>query len=785
MTAPRDGLNDPPVPQGKAYRPLIAAASPRALRWAIGVAVSVIAGLSLVLLFLLTQATNNRELYERNYERLFILNIVVAAALLLVIGWTALRLLMRLRRGKFGSRLLVKLAAIFALVGVVPGVLIYVVSYQFVSRSIESWFDVKVEGALDAGLSLGRATLDTLTEDLSNKARSASSQIGNTPDATAGLAIERLREQLGVSDVILWTGSGQLIASAGQSRFQLSPERPSATQLRAVRAQRVVSFVEGLDEQALSSQSGGTGNARVKVQAWVGSGSLGLLSEPRVLQITQILPPTLVANLAAVQEANREYQERALARAGLRRMYIGTLTLSLFLAVFGAVLLAVLFGNQLARPLLVLAQGVRQVAAGDLRPKAALEGKDELGGLTRSFAVMTQQLADARSAVEHSMDEVVAARTNLQTILDNLTSGVIVLDPQGVIQASNPSATRVLRAPLAAFEGRPLADVGGLQSFAEGVQAQFDDFLRERAQQGADHWQASFELSATPSGMAKNAITLVARGAELPGAARLLVMDDISEIVSAQRSQAWGEVARRLAHEIKNPLTPIQLSAERLEMKLESRLEGPELALLKKSVKTIVDQVDAMKRLVNDFRDYARLPVAVLKPVDLNALIEDVVYLYGDKPDDGREALHVPIHLALDRDCPPVPGDTQQLRQVLHNLLQNAQDASEGAIASGAPGTVTVMTTYVPARQRVRLVVRDTGTGFPEDILKRAFEPYITTKAKGTGLGLAVVKKIADDHGARISLANHIVDGQVTGAQVSLSFNISTTRGAEAERSAA
>jgi nitrogen fixation/metabolism regulation signal transduction histidine kinase len=785
VTAPRDGLNDPPVPQGKAYRPLIAAASPRALRWAIGVAVSVIAGLSLVLLFLLTQATNNRELYERNYERLFILNIVVAAALLLVIGWTALRLLMRLRRGKFGSRLLVKLAAIFALVGVVPGVLIYVVSYQFVSRSIESWFDVKVEGALDAGLSLGRATLDTLTEDLSNKARSASSQIGNTPDATAGLAIERLREQLGVSDVILWTGSGQLIASAGQSRFQLSPERPSATQLRAVRAQRVVSFVEGLDEQALSSQSGGTGNARVKVQAWVGSGSLGLLSEPRVLQITQILPPTLVANLAAVQEANREYQERALARAGLRRMYIGTLTLSLFLAVFGAVLLAVLFGNQLARPLLVLAQGVRQVAAGDLRPKAALEGKDELGGLTRSFAVMTQQLADARSAVEHSMDEVVAARTNLQTILDNLTSGVIVLDPQGVIQASNPSATRVLRAPLAAFEGRPLADVGGLQSFAEGVQAQFDDFLRERAQQGADHWQASFELSATPSGMAKNAITLVARGAELPGAARLLVMDDISEIVSAQRSQAWGEVARRLAHEIKNPLTPIQLSAERLEMKLESRLEGPELALLKKSVKTIVDQVDAMKRLVNDFRDYARLPVAVLKPVDLNALIEDVVYLYGDKPDDGREALHVPIHLALDRDCPPVPGDTQQLRQVLHNLLQNAQDASEGAIASGAPGTVTVMTTYVPARQRVRLVVRDTGTGFPEDILKRAFEPYITTKAKGTGLGLAVVKKIADDHGARISLANHIVDGQVTGAQVSLSFNISTTRGAEAERSAA
>ena len=752
-------------------RAAAAVQSPRALRWAMGIAAAVIVGLGLVLLFLLTQATNNRELYEKNYERLFVLNVVVAMLLLAVIAWVAFRLLLRLRQGRFGSRLLVKLAAIFALVGVVPGVLIYVVSYQFVSRSIESWFDVKVEGALDAGLSLGRATLDTLTEDLSNKARSASAQLSDRSDATAGLAVERLREQLGVNDVIFWSAGGQLIASAGQSRFQLNPERPSPQQMRTLRTQRVVVSVEGLDEQALGSQSNGTGNARVKVLTLVASGSLGLLMEPRVLQITQVLPPTLVANLAAVQEANREYQERALARSGLRRMYIGTLTLSLFLAVFGAVLLAVLLGNQLARPLLVLAEGVREVAAGDLRPKAALQGKDELGGLTRSFAVMTQQLAEARGAVEKSMGEVVAARANLQTILDNLTAGVIVLDAQGVVQTSNPGATRVLRAPLAAFEGRALADIPGLQTFADGVQAQFEDFLKERSQHGVDHWQTSFELNASPSDMSAHGITLVARGAELPGAMRLLVLDDISEIVSAQRSKAWGEVARRLAHEIKNPLTPIQLSAERLEMKLEDKLAGPELAILKKSVKTIVDQVDAMKRLVNDFRDYARLPMAELKALDLNALIEEVLYLYGDD----AAALHVPVQLALDPDCPPIMGDAQQLRQVLHNLLQNAQDASEASMSAGRPGTVTISTQYVPARQRVRMVVRDTGTGFPEHILKRAFEPYITTKAKGTGLGLAVVKKIADDHGARIAITNHVVDDVVKGAQVSLSFNISTT----------
>jgi len=796
VTAPNglDGRLLRNAPQSALNLASSAIKSPRALRWAIGVASAVIVSLGMVLLFLLTQATNNRELYERNYERLFVLNVVVAVLLLLVIAWVVLRLLMRLRKGKFGSRLLVKLAAIFALVGVLPGGLIYVVSYQFVSRSIESWFDVKVEGALDAGLSLGRATLDTLTEDLSNKARTAAAQLSGTPDPTAGLVVERLREQLGVSDVVLWNGSGQLIAGAGQSRFALNPDRPNAQQVRTVRAQRVVASIEGLDEQGLNS---GTTMARIKVQALVDSRRIGLLAEPRILQIAQVLPPALVANLIAVQEANREYQERALARLGLRRMYIGTLTLSLFLAVFGAVLLAVLLGNQLARPLLVLAEGVRQVAAGDLRPKAALQGKDELGGLTRSFAVMTQQLSDARGAVDKSMGEVIAARTNLQTILDNLTAGVIVLDAQGVILTSNPGATRVLRAPLAAFEGRPLAEVNGLQTFALSVQNQFDDFLRERSQQGLDHWQSSFELNAAASdssggglfSMASNAIVLVARGAELPGESRLLVLDDISEIVSAQRSQAWGEVARRLAHEIKNPLTPIQLSAERMEMKLETKLTGPDLALLKKSVKTIVDQVDAMKRLVNDFRDYARLPMAKLKPLDLNALIEDVMCLYQDSGDqnsirdDLHSALHVPVTLMLEGTCPLIMGDAQQLRQVLHNLLQNAQDASEGAIAEGHLGTVTLITQHDPNRGRVRLIVRDSGTGFPEHILKRAFEPYITTKTKGTGLGLAVVKKIADDHGARIAIANHVVDDTVQGAQVSLSFNISATHSDDASAS--
>ena len=758
---------------------LIALKSSPAFRWTVGIGAGVIVALGLVMLYLLTQATGNRELYERNYAVLLGLNIGVAVLLVAVIGWIAFRLVLRVRQGRFGSRLLVKLAAIFALVGLMPGLMIYVVSYQFVSRSIESWFDVEVEGALAAGLNLGRATLDTLAADTGNKSRLAATQLAEVPDATVGLALERLRDQLGASDVVLWGASGQLIANAGESRFLIQPERPSVQQLRSARTRQVTTQIEGLDEivpagngelgtdASVGLQARGvSSNARVKAIAVVNNPNLSELGQSRYLQVTMVLPTSLVDNALAVQEANRQYQERALARSGLQKMYIGTLTLSLFLAVFSAVLLAVILGNQLAKPLLLLAEGVKQVALGDLTPKAALKGKDELGGLTRSFAQMTQQLADARSAVQHSMSQVDASRVNLQTILDNLTAGVMVLDVHGRIQSSNPGASGILRAPLQDYHGQPLGEVPGLEVFAKDVLAQFTDYLSNAAQTLA-HWQQSFELHGAGHGASDNAITLIARGAKMPGTEEyLLVFDDISDMVSAQRAQAWGEVARRLAHEIKNPLTPIQLSAERLEMKLNGKLGPTEQTLLTKSVKTIVDQVDAMKRLVNEFRDYARLPAAELVPVDLNELVSDVLQLYlGDFA--GRVA---PVVTELDPNTPLIRGDAQLLRQVIHNLLQNAQDAQEGV----ENARVTLKTEYAPTSNRVRLIVRDNGAGFPEHILKRAFEPYVTTKVKGTGLGLAVVKKIADEHGARIDISNRIADGIVQGAQVSLSFGVAT-----------
>jgi nitrogen fixation/metabolism regulation signal transduction histidine kinase len=744
----------------------------KAARWGWVITLVTLTGVVGVLGFLLSVGTTSeRGFFLRHYEWLYWVNVGVAAVLTLVILTAAVRLAVRVRQGRFGSRLLFKLAAIFALVGVVPGMLIYAVSYQFVNRSIETWFDVKLASALEAGLNLGRGTLDAMVGDLASKTRDAADQLADTSTPQL-LALERVRDKLGARTVALVGGNGQILMESGGDTRQLTPDRPSSSMLNRARGGITASQLEGLEDEAAAL----LGSAQIRTLALLPNTELRLGLGERYLMVIQRIPPTVLSNALAVQTANSEYQQRSLERVGLRRMYLGTLTLVLILATFAALLLAVTLGNQLARPLLLLADGVRHVAAGDLSVRPALASRDELGGLTRSFADMTGQLADARAQVSRTVAELDAARTHLQTILDNLTAGVLVFDADGALETVNPGATRILRLPLSAYVGRGLAEVPGLAEFAASLEQRFEQSASAEGERDMerDLWQDSFELQLDPK---QNPLSLLVRGAPLPQGARLVVFDDISEVVSAQRSAAWSEVARRLAHEIKNPLTPIQLSAERLQHKLEAKLEGSDQAMLVRSVATIVNQVQAMKQLVNEFRDYARLPSAQLKPLDLNALIHEVLSLYAEPQDKGRLAADLAPQL------PHIKGDASQLRQVIHNLVQNALDA----VHDRPDGQVTVRSqltlTDAGAPRSVRLVIKDNGPGFAEKVLKRAFEPYVTTKAKGTGLGLAVVKKIADEHGARITLRNlHPAadagspldegqEGAVIGAQVSLSFS--------------
>jgi nitrogen fixation/metabolism regulation signal transduction histidine kinase len=739
-------------------------------RWGWAVALVAVAGLTLVLAFVLSLLAQGPTRYERDLVWLFWVNVGVAALLALVLCVATVRLVVRLRRGKFGSRLLLKLAGIFAVVAVLPGALIYTVSYQFVSRSIEAWFDSRVENALDAGLALGKGTLEALSADLATKTRYAADRLSDPGNGPEIVALERLRDQLGAKDVSVLGANGQVLVTVSRTAA-MSLERPSPSLLRQARQNRSASQIEGLeDDQGVATSPSGAvtqQDAHLRAVAWIPSARIELAGDSeRFLMVVQRLPPALTTNALVVQAAYREYQQRILSRDGLRRMYIGTLTLSLVLSVFGGVLLAFALSNQLAKPLLLLAEGMRQVAKGDLSVKPVFTSRDELGGLTRSFADMTEQLGAAREQAQRGVSQLEAARTRLQTILDNLTAGVIMFDRQRLIDSVNPGATRILRAPLAAWVGRELGEVPGLQDFAAAVWQRFDAQFRPGTL-GHDHWQEAFDLTV---GGLDDSVTLLVRGALLPGEAGLLVFDDITDVVSSQRSAAWSEVARRLAHEIKNPLTPIQLSAERIQHKLEAKLAEPaDQAMLARSVATIVNQVQAMKQLVNEFRDYARLPAARLLDVDLNDLVGEVLALYGDELERGRLLAHCAPSL------PVIQGDATQLRQVIHNLVQNALDA----VVDRADGRVTVATEvgfHDDGRLRVvRLKVTDNGPGFGEKVLKRAFEPYVTTKSKGTGLGLAVVKKIADEHGARVRIVNlpgtSDSDAAPGGAQVSLSFS--------------
>lgn len=579
------------------------------------IALAIAAALGGMLVVLLTSASADTALFARHTPLLIGMN-ALAALVLLGLVVTQLRRLWRdYRHGVFGARLKSRLLLMLALMAVLPGALVYAVSVQFAVKSIDSWFDVRVEAALDGGLDLGRGVFDAMQTDLLAKGRSMAYDLADLP-APGAVMLNRLREQAGVNTAALMTASGHLVANSSGDLQGLLPALPDSARLRQARLGSGTARVEG---------DAATGFV-VRALIPVGGHRLGLDAEPLILQLEQPVPAAITQSAALVEAAQRDYQELQLGRAGLKRLYTLTLTFALLLALFAAIALAFFLAARLAKPLLMLAEGTRAVAAGDLTPRAALETDDELGVLTRSFNEMTVQLEQARVERE-----------------------------------------------------------------------------------------------------------------------------------AAQRAAVWGEVARRLAHEIKNPLTPIQLSAERLQMKLSSKLDPDSAAMLERSTRTIVEQVEAMKNMVNDFRDYARLPPPVAKPLDLNALVTEVLDLYSDGP--------VTVSAELDPILPPVLADADQIRQVLHNLIKNAGEASQDKVGAGGTAAVAVSTRL--NGRMAKLVVADGGTGFPPEILQRVFEPYVTTKPKGTGLGLAIVHKIITDHGGTIAIANRSPE-QGGGAEVSV-----------------
>jgi nitrogen fixation/metabolism regulation signal transduction histidine kinase len=744
-----------------------------------------------VLLLVLALASGNSPAFERSYPVILFLNGVIAFVLFLAVTILGMGLVRRLRRGRFGARLMTRFAIRFALIGVAPGLMVYLVSSLFISRSIESWFNVQVEGALNSGLELGRAVLEAQRDELKNRAQAIAAELADTPPSEQIRKLDQLRDRAGADEALWVTAAGTLIGSSTGRAGRLMPLLPTPSKLREAQAARGLAVIEG-DEDA--SEPGGRLRTRVIVPvpspsppALRPAPSRGLagtglrepqirFAEPSFLQLTRSVAADVAANAQALRAGYGQYQELSLSRVGLQKMYRLTLTLTLLLAIFAAMASGVILASSMTAPLIELAAGTRAVAEGDYRAVRQFPGNDELNVLTRSFNEMIRQLSDARETVEARSRELETARGFLQRVLSNLSAGVIVLDAESRIVTANLGAGRILGLSLEHRVGDRLAEVH--PQLAEHVANAFRD--HSLAATPKDSWQRQMKLDRAGAPPGAEPLSLLARGSRLPLDARpgsVIVFDDITQVISAQRAVAWGEVARRLAHEIKNPLTPIQLAAERLQMKLARELTADQADVLVRGASTIVNQVAAMKRMVDEFREYARLPPAQLAPLDLNALVEEIGSLYGAEArserggaeEPGRGTV-VPIALQLSTELPMIEGDASHLRQLVHNLVANAQESIAGAQASGAPRVdrprIVIRTEAVAVDEpiaasgspahAVRLSVEDNGPGFPTNILRRAFEPYVTTKPRGTGLGLAMVKKIVDEHDARIEVINRL-----------------------------
>jgi nitrogen fixation/metabolism regulation signal transduction histidine kinase len=746
-----------------------------------------------ILMFVLASASENTDFFERHYPWLLGMNLVVAVTLLGLVVLLLARLVHQFRSNQFGSRLMLRLVLLFAAVGILPGVIIYVVSVQFVSRSIESWFNVQVESALESGIHLSQSALDETVNELSVKGHNIALELSDLSDSAQTSLLARQREQARLQELTILNANGRVIVSASAGSTSLIPDLPTSAMLREARTMRGFAALEGVTDaqdapplptlptpaasagkSVRSFNSPGDNNFRARVVVLIPPSTKdgGLHSQVRFLQLIQAVPKNLGANAEAVRVAYGEYQARYLARSGLRKIYITTLTITLLLAIFGAIASAFLIASKLAKPLLLLAEGTRAVAEGDLSPRPIIASNDELGTLTQSFNTMTHQLLEARTSVEKNRADLEHAKARLESVLANMSAGVMVLDGDFVLVTYNQSVERILQHGFAEHLGQQLASIVGLSPFVDAITRAFSEQSAQSVAEGfslqSSHWQKQIEIPRNIGGTdTDHDITLLTRGSRLPvqnGTGYILVFDDISGLISAERSIAWGEVARRLAHEIKNPLTPIQLSAERMQMKLQDKLFANDLELLSKGTSTIVSQVSAMKRMVDDFRDYAKTPPAVLSPLDLNSLITEILNLYigGDERDI--------IHVQLADDLPFVMGDPTQLRQVIHNLLQNAQDATLEKHKSTNEARIDVITEVIrfphadgSVGTAVRMSIEDNGPGFAPTILARAFEPYVTSKSRGTGLGLAMVKKIIDEHGGRVDIHNRL---DANGAQV-------------------
>jgi two-component system, NtrC family, nitrogen regulation sensor histidine kinase NtrY len=607
---------------------------------------------------------------------------------------------------------------------------VYSFALQAINRSIDSWFDVRVEQTLDDALDLSRAALDIRGRELLVSTERLSARLADTPEAFAASELDLMRRQSGATELTLFGSNGDVIAtSTGEVHYQI--DGPDESVLLQVRQGSPFVSLDPFPEGGL--------HFRIIVPV----AERSALTQPRSLQVLYPVRSRMNELAESVQDAYSRYGELLIRRDPLKLSFSLTLSLVLLLSLLAAVWGALFAARRLVAPIQDLAAGTDAVAKGDLDTRLPLPASsDEVGFLVVSFNEMTERLAKARETARESQKVVESERSYLGAILGRLSSGVIALDAEHRVRTANAAADEILGVDVSSAVGKPPST---LEIESPTMEA-FIDVCRNHFEAGEHEWREEVVVS---DGRGRR--VLLTSCTALPGesdepAGFILVLDDLTTLVQAQRDAAWGEVARRLAHEIKNPLTPIQLSTERIQRRLAGKLDPEDTDLLDRSTNTIVQQVEAMKSMVNAFGDYARTPTLVIEPLDLNRLVSDVGDLYRSRD------LGIRLELDLDAAMPPVEADEGRIRQLLHNLVRNSLDAVHGRQDS----TVRIITRYrdEPDRRLAELAVEDDGPGFADDQIGQVFDPYVTSKPKGTGLGLAIVKKLVEEHAGAIEATN-------------------------------
>ncbi|MEO8385391.1 MAG: ATP-binding protein [Betaproteobacteria bacterium] len=683
--------------------------------------------LGVALIALLFRASSNNTFFSTHYPWLLGVGVALIVGLLALIGYQIYSLVQKLRGRVFGAKLALRLMAVFVLMAVIPGGLVYAISVQFLNRSIDSWFDVPVEKAFEAALNLGKGTIDASLSELVRKSTVASSHVAES-EGEIGDELRTVQVKFGFDEISLFSADGQLVAFVG-GKTRLFADKPTTDEVKESLQRKPLAMAESQTDRALYLR------VVVPVNARAPFGAL------RALQVVQTAPKGLAADAASVETGIRDYQQLGLQREGLKQLFALTLTLAMLLTLFSAISLSFLLSERLSAPLSALAESTRAIAKGDFSKLNPVKSRDEFGVLTQAFNTMTRQLEGASGIVSRKQAELERANAYLESILGNLTSGVIALDERLYVKTINKNAEDMLAIAHHALHGVKLSDWG---THIPALAPFIEDFMVQLVSLRDKPWERQVDYAGAdgPEG-ARGRKTLLVRGTKLPAtldSGFVLVFDDITGLIQAQRNAAWGEVARRLAHEIKNPLTPIQLSAERLQHKLSGKLPAAEQQILQRATDTIVAQVGALKGMVDDFSLYSRSSRLTPSALSINDLIKDVMALY--------ESMNVAIELKLDDAIPTITADGSLLRQVIHNLAQNALDA-----LAGLPEPKIVLQTNLQ-EGFVRFSVEDNGTGIREDVLGRIFEPYITTKPKGTGLGMAIAKKIVEEHQGSVAVMN-------------------------------